>query len=227
VIHHYQAKGMEGLRDHRYANPGRQRLVPQSGKPSSWRRWSRTPHQLGVNRATWTAPLLAEYLARETGIRVGEVLRYYADHRDSATFCSLAARCVARSQSRGRRGPLTKSPNFVGTPGRAILLVDNLRIHTPEGARKVQDLVAHYGGEWMELVYLPKYSPDLQPQEKLWRVWRARVTHNHQRTTLEELEADSEACFAEWDADPMAVFRIIGSPFAIIEPKETLYALVI
>lgn len=133
-----------------------------------------------------------------TDWRDGTVLHRYNDSRDSATFCALADDCVARSRARSRR---------------AILVVDNLNIHVPERARKVRALLERHG-RWLELVYLPKYSPDLQPQEDLWRVWRAKVTHNHQRTTLDELEADSEACFAEWQTDPTAVLRIIGSPFA-------------
>lgn len=138
-----------------------------------------------------------------TDWRDGTVLRRYNDSRNSATFCALADDSVARSRARGRR---------------AILVVDNLNIHVPERAKKVRDLLDRHG-RWLKLVYLPKYSPDLQPQEDLWRVWRAKVTHNHQRTTLEELEADSEACFAEWEADPATVLRIINSPFAPSESK--------
>lgn len=138
-----------------------------------------------------------------TDWRDGTVLRRYNESRDSATFCALADDCVARSRARGRR---------------TILVVDNLNIHVPERAKKVRDLLDR-SDRWLKLVYLPKYSPDLQPQEDLWRVWRTKVTHNHQRMTLEELEADSEACFAEWEADPAAVLRIIGSPFASSKSK--------
>jgi hypothetical protein len=145
------------------------------------------------------------HLFGATDWREGEVVRRYNDKRDAKTFCELADECVARSRKRGRR---------------AILVVDNFLIHLPERARKVRELVERHG-RWLELVYLPKYSPDLQPQEALWRVWRSRVTHNHQRETLEELELDSEVCFAGWQADPLAVLRAIGSPFARTDSKET------
>jgi hypothetical protein len=138
-----------------------------------------------------------------TDWRDGTILRRYNASRDSATFCALVDDCVARSRACGRR---------------AVLVVDNLNIHVPERARKVRDLVQRHD-RWLELVYLPKYSPDLQPQEVLWRVWRAQVTHGHQRTTLDELQADSEACFADWEANPTAVLRIISSPFAQANSK--------
>lgn len=137
-----------------------------------------------------------------TDWREGQIVRRYSDHRDSVTFCALADDCVARSKARGRR---------------AILIVDCAKIHTPEGAKAVRELLERHNSN-LRLVYLPKYSPHLQPQEWLWRAWRAKVTHNHQRTTLGDLEADSEACFAEWDANPAAVLRTIGSPFASCQP---------
>ena len=42
------------------------------------------------------------------------------------------------------------------------------------------------------LVFQPKYSPELQPVERLWRQWRPNVTHNHTRGDLELLEGDSD-----------------------------------
>jgi hypothetical protein len=146
-----------------------------------------------------------------TDWKKGITLRLYGDSRDSTTFCSLTEDCIARSISRGKK---------------VVILADNLGIHVPERARKVKDLLEKHSSH-LKLVYLPKYSPDLQPQEKLWRVWRAKVTHNHQRATLEELEMDSEACFAEWEADPSTVLRIIGSPFASPQLKEKKYVRII
>jgi len=137
-----------------------------------------------------------------TDWKEGQILRRYSDHRDRATFCALVEDCIARSKGRGRQ---------------TILIVDWAKIHTPEGAKAVRQLLERQGSN-LELVYLPKYSPDLQPQEWLWRVWRAKVTHNHQRTNLVDLEMDSEACFGEWDANPAAVLRTIGSPFAPRQP---------
>lgn len=299
TIRRYEAEGLAGLRDRRHDHKGAPRKVTPDWEAALLHAVEQDPRSLGVNRANWTASLLADYLAQKTGIRVGEervrhylrvhryaslrptwtvahlarqdpeyeekkraleallsqppedadlyvqdevqmalhptltrtwmkrgrgcqrkikapgsnqkrhlfgatdwrageVVRRYADHQDSETFCALVDGCVARSKSRGRR---------------AILIVDCARIHTPEGAKAVRRLLERHG-DALDLVYLPRYSPDLQPQEWLWRVWRTRVTHNHQRTNLADLEADSEACFAEWDANPQAVLRIIGSPFA-------------
>ncbi len=94
------------------------------------------------------------HLFGATDWREGQVVRRYSDHRDSVT----ADDCVARSKARGQR---------------AILIVDCAKIHTPKGAKAVRELLERHRGD-LEPVYLPRYSPDLQPQEQLWRAWRAR-----------------------------------------------------
>ena len=46
------------------------------------------------------------------------------------------------------------------------------------------------------LVYTPRYAPQCQPIEDLWRVSRRIVTHNHQRTDIETLSEDAKIHFA-------------------------------
>jgi hypothetical protein len=47
--------------------------------------------------------------------------------------------------------------------------------------------------------------------ERLWRVWRRDVTHNHHRDDFWDLYADAEAEVERWQADPDRVLRHIGS----------------
>jgi len=108
VIHRYRAKGLEGLRDRRYTNPGRQREVNPEWEPKLLEAVEQNPRQLGVNRASWTAPVLAEYLARETGVSVGEErVRYYlhrhgyAPRRPTWTVAHLARRDAECEAKRG------------------------------------------------------------------------------------------------------------------------------
>ena len=55
-----------------------------------------------------------------------------------------------------------------------VLLLDNVRFHH---ARTVKDvwLPAH---PRVRFLFLPAYSPDLNPQEWVWKAMRADVTHN-------------------------------------------------
>lgn len=129
--------------------------------------------------------------------RTGATIRRYADRRDSLTFCALVDVLVHRSQARGRK---------------ALVLADNARFHRPDKSRQVAALLQRHG-PWLDLVFLPAYSPELQPLDHLFRVLRARVTHNHHRRLLDALEADAEAFFRELACRPKRVLQTIGSPF--------------
>ena len=119
-----------------------------------------------------------------------------ADGRRAAPFCAQLRRAVARSRARGRI---------------AIVILANLSLHTPKGAKLLRALLAELG-EHLLLVYTPPYDPDSNRIEWLWRALRRTVTHTHQRSTLAELLADADA----WAADltPDQILRQIGSPFA-------------
>jgi DDE superfamily endonuclease len=114
----------------------------------------------------------------------------------AAPLCAQLRRAVQRSRDRGRI---------------AMVVLDNLRIHTPAGSRLLRGLLAEVG-EDLVLVYTPTYDPDANRIEWLWRALRRTVTHTHRRQTLAELAADAEA----WarTITPAQVLRQIGSPFA-------------
>jgi putative transposase len=66
------------------------------------------------------------------------------------------------------------------------VVCDNAGTHTPEGSK----LVRAYLGEWghrVRLHYLPKYSPDTNPIERVWWRLHEAVTRNHRCHTMQEL----------------------------------------
>jgi DDE superfamily endonuclease len=119
-----------------------------------------------------------------------------AEGRRAGPLCAQLRRAVARSRSRGRL---------------AMVILDNLGIHTPKGSRLLRELLEELG-EQLVLVYTPTYDPDANRIEWLWRALRRSVTHTHQRQTLAELAADAE----HWATTitPAQVLSQIGSPFA-------------
>jgi len=119
-----------------------------------------------------------------------------ADGRRAVPLCAQLRRAVARSQTRGRI---------------AMVILDNLGIHTPRGSRLLRGLLEELG-EQLVLVYTPTYDPEANRIEWLWRSLRRTVTHTHQRQTLVELVADAD----RWahTITPAQVLGQIGSPFA-------------
>jgi hypothetical protein len=132
-----------------------------------------------------------------------------ADGRRAAPFCAQLQRAVARSSARGRT---------------ALVLLDNLSIHTPRGSRLLRTVLTEMNAAAVRLVlvYTPTYDPDANRIEWLWRALRQAVTHNHQRRTLDLLLADADHWAAALPA--AAVLRQIGSPFAPDLPPPTTLA---
>jgi hypothetical protein len=124
-----------------------------------------------------------------------------AEGRRAAPLCVALRRAVERSQARGRI---------------AMVILDNLGIHTPKGSRLLRALLEELG-ERLVLVYTPTYDPDANRIEWLWRSLRRAVTHTHQRRSLGELLADAE----QWarTISPAEVLSQIGSPFATDQPS--------
>jgi transposase len=59
--------------------------------------------------------------------------------------------------------------------------MDNVSFHRARGLQGV--LAAH---PQLELRYLPAYSPDLNPVERVWWYMRKCITHNHYLSSLKE-----------------------------------------
>ena len=71
----------------------------------------------------------------------------------------------------------------IGTEKKIVLVVDNASSHK---SFKVQEFVEAHS-EYLELLYLPPYSPDLNPIERIWKHLRYHVTHNKYFESLEML----------------------------------------
>jgi transposase len=68
------------------------------------------------------------------------------------------------------------------TDGYLILIIDGAPYHKGEA---VTDFVQEPGHD-MELYHLPGYSPELNPQEHVWKVFRKQHTHNRCFTSTDE-----------------------------------------
>jgi DDE superfamily endonuclease len=126
-----------------------------------------------------------------------------ATGRRAAPLCAQLRRAVERSQARGRV---------------AMVLMDNLGIHTPKGSLLLRQLLDELRGQLI-LVYTPAYDPDANRIEWLWRALRRAVTHTHVRESLAPLLEDADSWAHQ--ISPMQVLRQIGSPFADLPTRIT------
>jgi len=81
------------------------------------------------------------------------------------------------------------------TPGRRMIVVlDNARYHH---ARLLADFLRS-NARHLTLLFLPPYSPQLAPIERVWKLTRRLATHNRYFATLPEVLKAVSACFDRW-----------------------------
>ena len=85
-----------------------------------------------------------------------------------------------------------------------LVLVDNATYHH---ARVLQPWL-HQHRKALSLLFLPPYSPELNPIERVWKLTRRLATHNRHFPTLNDIvEAVSER-FAIWAKPNSSLARL-------------------
>lgn len=84
---------------------------------------------------------------------------------------------------------------------------DNASMHEDD---EVEDVVRAAAGR-LVLLYLPTYSPWLNPIEMLWRHFRREVTHCEFFETKPALLAAAQQCFERFNQCPQKILSVIGS----------------
>lgn len=65
---------------------------------------------------------------------------------------------------------------------KVIMVVDNVRYHH---AKRLKPILEKYKDKF-QLVYLPAYSPDLNPIERVWWYMRKKISHNRYLETMDK-----------------------------------------
>jgi len=77
---------------------------------------------------------------------------------------------------------------------KALVILDNARYHHAEDL----DLWLEKNSSKIELFFLPPYSPELNPIERVWKLTRRLCTHNQYFQCLDDLVKVVEAKFISW-----------------------------
>jgi len=81
------------------------------------------------------------------------------------------------------------------------MILDNARYHH---AKRLQPILERYKHR-IELLYLPAYSPDLNPMERIWWYMRKKITHNRGVKTMEERLKDLDELFKELNEEQQII----------------------
>ena len=111
-------------------------------------------------------------------LRTGQFIRMMCAVFNAQTFQDFLKRLL-RHHPRGRR---------------MILILDNARYH--HAILLAAFLRRH--ARHLSLLFLPPYSPQLAPIERVWKLTRRLATHNRYFATLPEVLLAVNACFDGW-----------------------------
>lgn len=123
-------------------------------------------------------------------LRSGKFIWSLAPKFDSVTFEAFLKQLL-RHRSRGRR---------------MVLVLDNAAYHH---AASLRPLLRRYR-RVLTLLFLPPYSPQLAPIERLWKLARRLATHNRYFATLAELIAAVTQRFRHWRKANPVLRRLCG-----------------
>lgn len=81
---------------------------------------------------------------------------------------------------------------------KVVVFLDNARMHT---SILIQKFYKEVKGR-LELIFLPKYSPYMNPQETIWHYLKSRLFKPSSRSCIEELILDVKSIFDELNSNP-------------------------
>ena len=87
---------------------------------------------------------------------------------------------------------------------RIVVVLDNAGYHHARQLQPFLRRVRHL----LTLLFLPPYSPQLAPIERVWKLARRLATHNHYFATLVQLVAAVVRCFQRWRKPNRVLHRL-------------------
>ena len=112
----------------------------------------------------------------ETGI----VVAGKADRGNTVTFFSFLLRVTKYYGNR-----------------KVVMVLDNVPYHH---AKRLKPILERYKHR-LELAYLPPYSPDLNPIERVWWYMRKKITHNRYVQNLEDRITKYESFMKDFEVE--------------------------
>jgi transposase len=77
---------------------------------------------------------------------------------------------------------------------RVVVITDNVRYHHATLHKEWRDEAE----SWFKLEFLPPYSPDLNPIERVWKLTRRMATHNKYFPAIDDIITAVEDTFKKW-----------------------------
>lgn len=123
-------------------------------------------------------------------LSTGKFIRSMCARFDAAMFEAFL-KTLLRHRSRGKH---------------MVLVLDNATYHH---AVLLKPLLRQYRTV-LTVLFLPPYSPQLAPIERVWKLARRMATHNRFFATLEDVLTTVSTCFDRWSKPNSVLRRLCG-----------------
>jgi transposase len=123
-------------------------------------------------------------------LRRGQMVTQFEKKFDAMTFHHFL-RKLMRHRSQGRR---------------LVVILDNARYHH---AQLLAPFLQQHR-QTLQLLFLPPYSPDLNPIERVWKLARRLSTHNRYFAELEDLVLAVSEQMQQWYTPNITLTRLCG-----------------
>ena len=94
---------------------------------------------------------------------------------------------------------------------RVVMVLDNVQYHH---AKKLKGFLAK-NEERLELLFLPPYSPDLNPMERVWWLMRKRITHNRACISLDDRIVKFWKLFSHFQKPNIEILKVCNNNFSV------------
>ena len=90
------------------------------------------------------------------------------------------------------------------TQDKIYLILDNARWHRAKDLKEFFEV----NRQRLVFIFLPAYSPELNPIERVWRITRRKLTHNRYFQSIEDLRSALISQFMKWQI-PNSVLKVL------------------
>ena len=94
---------------------------------------------------------------------------------------------------------------------KVVMVLDNVRYHH---ARLLKPFLENNKNK-IELIFLPPYSPDLNPVERVWWYMRKKITHNRYVDTLEMRVREFWKLFSTFKSSNEFIVKLCNINFSV------------
>ncbi len=123
-------------------------------------------------------------------LRDGKMLYKREADRFNAETCFAFLRQLHAVSSRGGR--------------KVVVIADNARYHHAALHKEWRKAAE----PWFRIEFLPPYSPDLNPVERVWKLTRRLATHNQYFPAIEQVISAVEGTFVAWSKGSNVLRRL-------------------